>query len=166
MNFVRAFWIWYYMAKYLCSQNLEVLIITLLVFLHTKANKSQKKFKRAGTWSLLFGAIVVAVLICDCLSSKSIKVGTHKATNCSNMSRRHVTATNRFVCTGEICENLCRCNRILSPQQVAQIQSDLIFCDLLQRQNFVAETKIFTKILQYTRSDLSLRRVASPCCCN
>ena len=25
------------------------------------------------------------------------------------------------------CENLCRCNRILSPQQVAQIQSDLIF---------------------------------------
>ena len=82
------------------------------------------------------------------------------------MSRRHVAATNRFVCTGEICENLCRCNRILSPQQVAQIQSDLIFCDLLQRQNSVAETKIFTKILQYTLSDLSLRRVASPCCCN
>ena len=48
----------------------------------------------------------------------------------------------------------------------ATIQSDLIFCDLLQRQNYVAETKIFTKILQYTRSDLSLRRVASPCSCN
>ena len=95
-----------------------------------------------------------------------IQVGTHQAASCSNMSRRHVAATNRFVCTGEICENLCRCNRILSPQQVAQIQSDLIFCDLLQRQNSVAETKIFTKILQYTRSDLSLRRVASPCCCN
>ena len=38
------------------------------------------------------------------------------------------------MCTGEFCENLCRCNRILSPQQVAQIQSDLIFGDLLQRQ--------------------------------
>ena len=50
-----------------------------------------------------------------------------------------------------ICENLFRCNRILSPQQVAQIQSDLIFCDMLQGQNFVAETKIFPKILQYTR---------------
>ena len=37
------------------------------------------------------------------------------------------------------------------------MQSDLIFCDLLQRQNSVAETKIFTKILQHARSDLSLR---------
>ena len=34
-------------------------------------------------------------------------------------------------------------------------------CDLLRRQNSVAETKIFTKILQYTRSDLSLPCVAS-----
>ena len=104
----------------------------------------------------------------DCFSSSGGSMWVH--------TRRQVAATcrgdtlqrqiRRFVCTGEICENLCRCNRILSPQQVAQIQSDLIFCDLLQRQNSVAETKIFTKILQYTRSDLSLRRVASPCCCN
>ena len=50
--------------------------------------------------------------------------------------------------------------------KVAQILSDLIFCDLLQRQNYVAEIKIFTKILQHTRSDLSLRRVAATCCCN
>ena len=64
------------------------------------------------------------------------------------------------------CENLCGCKRILSPQQVAQIQSDLIFCGLLQRQNSVAATKISTQILQYTRSDLSLRRVAPTCCCN
>ena len=74
------------------------------------------------------------------------------------------------------CENLCSCNRILLPQQVAQIQSDMIFCDLLQRQNSVSETKIFTKIFQYTRSDLSLQLVARPvhmewsvaptCCCN
>ena len=42
----------------------------------------------------------------------------------------------------------------------------LFFSGLLQRNNFVAETKIFTKILQYTHSDLLLRRVASPCCCN
>ena len=59
------------------------------------------------------------------------------------------------------CANLCLSNRILSPQQVAQIQSDLIFCDLLPRQNYVAETKIFTKILQYTQNDLSQRRVAA-----
>ena len=60
------------------------------------------------------------------------------------------------------CENLCRCNRILSPQQVAQIQSYLFFCDLLHRQNPVVETKIFTKILQTHEvicHDLSLRHV-------
>ena len=34
------------------------------------------------------------------------------------------------------CENLCLCNRILSPQQVAQIRSDLIICDMLRRQRF------------------------------
>ena len=45
-------------------------------------------------------------------------------------------------------EDFCPCNRILSPQQVSQMQSDLIFfCDLLQRQNSVAETKTFIKIL-------------------
>ena len=53
--------------------------------------------------------------------------------------------------------NFCGCKRILLQQQIVQIQSDLIFCDLLQRQNSVAATKIFTQILQYTRSDLSLR---------
>ena len=29
-------------------------------------------------------------------------MGTHQAASCSNMSRRHVAATNRFVCTGEM----------------------------------------------------------------
>ena len=53
------------------------------------------------------------------------------------------------------------------PWQVAQILSNLIFCNMLLRQNsWYAETKIFTKILQYTRSDLSLRRVVVTCCCN
>ena len=46
------------------------------------------------------------------------------------------------------CANFCGCQRILLQQQVVQIQSDLIFCDLLQRQNSVAATKIFTQILQ------------------
>ena len=38
------------------------------------------------------------------------------------------------------------------------------FSDLLQRQNSVVETKIFTNILQTTPSDLPLRRVAATCC--
>ena len=37
---------------------------------------------------------------------------------------------------------------------------------LVAATNSVAATKIFTKILQYTRSDLSLQRVAAICCCN
>ena len=79
-------------------------------------------------------------------------VHTRRQVAATYMSRRHVAATvNRSVCM-----------QPMLPQQVAQIQSDLIFCDLLQRQNSVSETKIFTKILQYTRSYLSLRRVASP----
>ena len=82
------------------------------------------------------------------------------------MSRRHVAATSHFVCTGEFLWKSLLLQQNLSPQQVAQIQSDLIFCDFVQRQNSAAETKIFTKILQYKRSDLSLRRVASLCCCN
>ena len=38
-----------------------------------------------------------------------------------------------------------------------RVQFDLIFCDLLQRQNSVAETKIFPKMLQYTRSNIMCR---------
>ena len=47
--------------------------------------------------------------------------------------------TNHFMCTGES----------LSLEQVAKNQIRLNLCDLLQRQNFVAETKIFAKIFQY-----------------
>ena len=98
------------------------------------------------------------------------------------MSRRHVAATNRFVCTGEFLW------KSLSPQQnfvaVAcrkKIKSDRIFCDKFS----VAEKKIFTKILQYIqeaicRLDVSSQRVAATsrrtsqiewfvaatCCCN
>ena len=61
----------------------------------------------------------------------------------------------------------CLCNRILLPRQVAQVLSNLIFCNMLLRQNsWYAEIMIFTKILQYTRSDLSLRHVVATCCCN
>ena len=57
----------------------------------------------------------------------------------------------------KFCENICLCNRILSQQHVAKNQIRQNLCDLLQRQNSVAETKIFTKFPQYTRSDLQLR---------
>ena len=57
-------------------------------------------------------------------------------TSCSNILWWHVAATNCCVCTGEFLENLCRSNRI---------QSDLFYGNLLQQQNSVAETKIFTR---------------------
>ena len=62
------------------------------------------------------------------------------------------------------CENLCLRNRILLPQQVAQILSDLILCDkiLLRRQRFSRKNS------SVTQSDLSraLRRVAATCLIN
>ena len=61
-----------------------------------------------------------------------------------------------FCVLENFCENLCFSNRILSPQQLTRIQSDLLLCDSLRRQNSVAETKIFAKVLQLTRSDLPL----------
>ena len=93
-------------------------------------------------------------------------VCTGRATSCSNKVRRHVAATNRFVCTGEFLW------KSLSPQQnfVAATsrkksnQTESV--RLVAATNSVAATKIFTKILQYTRSDLSLQRVAATCCCN
>ena len=77
---------------------------------------------------------------------------------------RHIAATNRFVFYGELLWNLCFFNRVLLPQQVAQIQPDLILYDLWWWQNSVAKTKIFTKILQYTWGDLSPRCNAATCC--
>ena len=108
------------------------------------------------------------------------------ATSCSNMSRRHVAATNRFVCTGEFLWkslSLHNLSWILSQQHVAKNQIRQNLCDLGRQQNSVAETNIFTKFLQYTQSNLSLRylnlllqlvarpvhtewSVAVNCCCN
>ena len=48
----------------------------------------------------------------------------------------------------------CRCNK----SEKNKIRLNLY--DFLRRPNSVAATKIFTKILHYSRSDLSLRRVA------
>ena len=79
------------------------------------------------------------------------------------MTQRQIM-TNHFVCLENFCENLCLHNGILSMQQITKKQIRLNLCDLLWRQNSVAATKIFTKILQYTRSDLLLQCVASPCC--
>ena len=58
-------------------------------------------------------------------------------------------------------QNLCLRNRILLQQHVANNQIGRNLCDLLRRQNSVAQTKIFTKIFQYTRSHVSLACVAS-----
>ena len=74
----------------------------------------------------------------------------------------YVAATNRFVCAGDLFKifvsatEFCRCNK----------SQKKTLCDLLGRQNSVAATKIFTKGLQYTRSNLSLQKVAATCCCN
>ena len=65
------------------------------------------------------------------------------------------------------CENLSRCNRILSPQQVAQIQFDLIFCDMLQRQILLRRQRFSPKFSSAHEAicccDVS---PLSPGCCN
>ena len=91
---------------------------------------------------------------------------TGPATSCSNTVRWHVAATNRFVCTGEFLW------KSLSPQQnlVAATSrkksNQTEFAQLVAATKFCVETKIFTKFLQYTQSDLSPRCVAATCCCN
>ena len=86
------------------------------------------------------------------------------AATCSNDTSQR---QNRFECKWRIfCENLCLCNIILSQQHVAKNQIRQNLCELSRRQNSIAETNIFTKSLQYTQSDLSLRCVATTCCCN
>ena len=83
---------------------------------------------------------------------------TGRATSCSNKVRRHVAATNCFVCTEEFLL------KSLSPQQnfvaaTSRKKSNRTeFVRLVAATNSVAATKIFTKILQYTQSDLSLQR--------
>ena len=117
---------------------------------------------------------------------RTLKVGTHLATSCSNTSRRHITpcvqvgrlvAATRWGDTSQrqiascvlenFCENLCLRNKILSLQQVAKNQIRLNLCDLLRRQNSVAATKIFTNFSStheaICRCNVSPRHVAATC---
>ena len=80
-----------------------------------------------------------------------------RAGSCTNKLRRRIAGTSGFVCTGDFLVKNFLCNRILSPQQVAQILSDLNFL------RHVAATKIFAKIIQYTRVTAACYCKLSPC---
>ena len=91
---------------------------------------------------------------------------TDRATSCSNTVRRHVAATNRSVCTGEsLWKSLSpQRNFVAATSRKKSNQTESV--RLVAATKFCCSDKHFLKILQYTRSDLSLRRVASPCWCN
>ena len=80
-----------------------------------------------------------------------------RASSCSNKLRRRIAWTSSFVCTEDFLVKNFLCNRILSPQQVAQILSDLNFL------RHVAAIKIFVKIIQYTRVTAACYCKLSPC---
>ena len=85
--------------------------------------------------------------------------------------QQHVAATRRSEKSLRVCWRiLVKIRNIIKfcpgAEQVAKNQIRQNLCDLLLRQNSIAERKIITKILQYTQSDLSLRRVAATCCFN
>ena len=80
-----------------------------------------------------------------------------RAGSCTNKLRRRIAWTSSFVCTGDFLVKNFLCNRILSPQQVAQILSDLNFL------RHVAAIKIFAKIIQYTRVTAACYCKLSPC---
>ena len=70
--------------------------------------------------------------------------------------------TNRFVCTGEFCENLCRCNRILWPQIFLRLVAAKKFCcgDRDFHKNSPPHTKRF--VAATCRRDMLLQLVARP----
>ena len=91
---------------------------------------------------------------------------TGLATTCSNKVRRHVAAANRFLCTGEFLwkSSPPQQNFVASTSRNDSNHTESV--RLVAATNSVAATKIFAKILQYTRSDLPLQYVAATCCCN
>ena len=92
-----------------------------------------------------------------------LKVSRHWATSCRTC-RGDPSQWQIGLCVlKNFCKSLCLLNRILLQQHVAKNQIRQNLCDLLW---WHAETKIFTKILKYTQSDLSLRRVTTTCRCN
>ena len=86
---------------------------------------------------------------------------THSHTLCVFKKNEERKEKENNVCVQAMCvwENFCLHNRILSLQQVAQNQIRQNLCNLSQGQNYIAETKISTKILQYTRSNMKPRHV-------
>ena len=71
---------------------------------------------------------------------------------------------------GNCCENLCLSYRIvLGRNKLREFNQISLVCNLLRRQNSIAKTKIFTKILQHTRAicscNFSPRRVATTGVC-
>ena len=80
-----------------------------------------------------------------------------RAGSCTNKLRRRIAGTSGFVCTGDFLVKNFLSNRILSLHQVAQILSDLIFL------RHVAATKIFAKIVQYTRVTAACYCKLLPC---
>ena len=88
---------------------------------------------------------------------RSVHTGRQVAATCRGDTLQRQIA---WCVLDDFCENLCRCNKSHNFSLTwffATCCSDKM---LLRRQRFSQ------KIIQYTRSDLLLRRVASPCCCN
>ena len=101
------------------------------------------------------------------IGQENIKAGTHEATNRSNMLLQQIAlcvqssdksyaliaaigcsdkspGVNASTFGGKLIK-FCRRDRILSLQHVAQNQTSLILCNMLQRQNSVAATKFSIK---------------------
>ena len=79
------------------------------------------------------------------------------ANSCSNISQQQIASYE----LENFCEDLC----LFVATQVAKNKLRLNLSDLLQWQNSVAATKSFTKIHQYTQSDLLPWCVALTCGC-
>ena len=90
----------------------------------------------------------------------TIKVGTHWATSWSNMSRRHVAATNCFVGIGVFLSKSSSLRQNLVATTCHKKPNQTKFVRLVVAQNSVAiiRDKIFTIILQYTL----LKRFVAP----
>ena len=98
-------------------------------------------------------------------SLRSVHTRRQVAATCRNDTSQQQIAS----CVLEtFCENLCLCNRILSQRHVAKNQIKQNWCNLLQQQNSVAETKIFTRFPStheaICRCNVSPQHVAATCC--
>lgn len=101
--------------------------------------------EKYSTWkALLKNFSLVVIFMLNITPTKvSMHLRQQVATTChGNTSQQQITSC----VLDNFCENLCLWNRVLSPQQAAQIRYHLIFYDWLQQQNSVPETRIFTKI--------------------